>query len=512
MFKPYNQNQMMLLPPSLSECLPDDHLCFTINDIVENLDTSSIENSYQETGAPAYNPKLLLKIIFYGYSQGTRSSRKIENNLSENIAFRYLAANSRMDHGTISLFRKNHLKELPTIFAQIVILASSLGLADFSDVSIDGTKIKANASKKNLFNKDEIKKITDKMKEIIYEAEAVDTEEDKRFANRRGYNQAPEHLSDPKIRKAKIAKLQKRLIDLTQANQEIDDKQEKAKRLGRKETEKTNNQTSNTTDRESSIMKMKDSSFKMAYNCQFATANQFISAYEVTNDPSDTNSLQEMVIKTERTTQKKIKQAKTDSAYFTKDNLNFLEDNGTEAFIPDTLKESEERKERENQVSRFDRRRFQYNQETDRFICPEGKVLKLIKINKNNASREYRCDDCGQCLFRKLCAKGKNRYLEVDFELDKLRNKMRQKLNSPEGKKKYSERLSEIEPVIGNVKHNLGFTEFSCRGQVMAQVELGLVSTVHNIIKIVCSLKKNQIKSKEINWSNLMMLKRSTIA
>lgn len=272
----------MLLPPSLVECLPDDHLCFTINDIVENLDISLIENSYKEMGAPAYNPKMLLKIIFYAYSQGLRSFRKIENGLTENIAFRYLAANNHMDHGTISLFRKNHLKELPTIFAQIVILASSLGLADFSDISIDGTKIKASASKKNLFNKDEIKKITNKMKEIISEAEVVDKEEDKRFAGSRGYNQAPEHLSDPKIRKAKISKLQKRLINLTQANQEIDDKQEKAQRLGQKETEKT--------------------------------------------------------------TQKKIKEAKADSAYFTKDNLNFLKDNGAEAFIPDTLKESEEKK------------------------------------------------------------------------------------------------------------------------------------------------------------------------
>lgn len=108
---------------------------------------------------------------------------------------------------------------MPTIFAQIVILASSLGLADFSDISIDGTKIKANASKKNLFNKDEIKKITNKMKEVISEAEAIDTEEDKRFAESRGYNQVPEHLADPKIRKAKIAKLQKKLIDLAQANQ-----------------------------------------------------------------------------------------------------------------------------------------------------------------------------------------------------------------------------------------------------------------------------------------------------
>lgn len=512
MFKPYNQNQIMLLPPSLTECLPDDHLCFTINDIVENLDTSLIENSYQEMGAPAYNPKMLLKIIFYAYSQGSRSSRKIENSLTENIAFRYLAANNHIDHGTISLFRKNHLKQLPTIFAQIVILASSLGLADFSDISIDGTKIKANASKRNLFDKDEIKNITNKMKEIISEAEAIDMKEDKRFAEKRGYNQVPEYLADPKIRKAKIKKLQKRLIDLTKANQEIDDKQKKAQRLGQKETEKTNNQTSNTTDRESSIMKMKDSSFKMAYNCQFTTANQFISAYEVNNDPSDTNSLPVMIEKTEKTTQEKVKQTKADSAYFTKDNLHFLKDNGTEAFIPDTLKESEERKERDNQVSRFNRHRFQYNQKTDQFICPEGKVLKLIKINKNNASREYRCNDCGQCLFKKLCTKGKARYLEIDFELDKLRSQMRQKLNSPEGKKKYLERLSEIEPVIGNLKHNLGFTEFNCRGQDMARIELGLISTVHNIIKIVKSLEKNKIKLKEIDWSNLMMLKRSIIA
>ena len=153
-FMNYDQAQSFLLPPSLAECLPEDHISFVINDTVDHLDLSSIEKDYVEEGHPAYHPRMMVKLLFYAYSQGVRSSRKIENKTNEDIAFRYLTANKHIDHGTVNLFRKNHLSELPTIFAQIVLITSKLGLADLTDISLDGTKIKAQASKTNLFTKE----------------------------------------------------------------------------------------------------------------------------------------------------------------------------------------------------------------------------------------------------------------------------------------------------------------------------------------------------------------------
>ena len=220
-FKQYSQNSIMLLPPSFEESLPKDHFCFIVNDIVESLNLSCTYGTYKDGGALAYDPRLLVKVLFYAYSQGIRSSRKIENNLYENIAFRFLSGNAQLDHGTISLFRKSHLHELPQIFAQIVVLASSLGLADLSDISIDGTKIKASASRKKLYNREEIEKLTVKIEEIISAAEELDQKEDQQYGNRRGVNQLPEKLANPGTRVKEITRLKAKLEKLDEAKTKI---------------------------------------------------------------------------------------------------------------------------------------------------------------------------------------------------------------------------------------------------------------------------------------------------
>ena len=513
-FMNYDQNQSYLLPPTLAECLSDDHFCFTVNDIVDNLDLSKIESDYKEEGHPAYHPKMMIKVLFYGYTQGVRSSRKLENKTSEDIAFRYLTGNSHLDHGTINLFRKTHLNDLPLIFAQVIAAAQSLGLADFSDVSLDGTKIKAQASRSNLLSKERINELKNQFESFLAEAEQIDTEEDARFGKERGYNQVPKHLADPKKRKEEIRKIQERLAKLDKASKEIDKKQEEAKERdgtkdkGRHAKRKQNSlsaTTSNTTDSDSNLMKMKDDSFKMAYNAQITTSKQFIAAYDVTNEATDPKSLPAMVKKTEENTKQKVKNIKADSAYFTKYNMVFLEDNQTEAFIPDRLKEAEENNRQKKTIGKYDRKNFSYDEKNDQFICPEGKPLTLRQRNIfGDGIREYRGTECKNCASHDLCVKGRNRHIQVDFKLDKMVKDMRAKLNTKEGREKYQERQSEVEPVFGNLAHNLHFTEFLCRGKTMAMIELGLISSAHNLKKIFYALKRKGIKPKEIPWDNLL--------
>lgn len=520
-FMPYDQNQAYLLPPSLVECLPTDHICFIIDDVVNNLDLTEIEKDYTEEGHPAYNPKLLIKVLFYGYLQGTRSSRKLESKTAEDIAFRFLAANAHLDHGTINLFRKNQLSKLALIFAQIIAAIKSLGFADFSNISIDGTKIKAQASKENLFTKEEVNKLKSKLEKFLAESLEIDEEEDEKFGDKRGYNQIPERLADPKIRKEEIRKIQKRLADLDKVNKEIDKRQEKAKEddkkegrteKGKQKQNKTNSLAANTTDSESALMKMKDASFKMAYNVGIAASNQFIAAYDVTNDPVDTKTLPEMVKKTEEITKQKVKTAKADSAYFTKDNINFLKDNQTEAFIPDTLMKSDERQEnrlnKENMNNKYDRKNFTYHKENDWFTCPEDKILKL-KEKRKDGTRHYKGSECQNCPNKSLCTPAQARSIKIDIELEEMRNTMRAKLKTTEGKKKYNERLPEIEPVMADLKHNQYFTEFLCRGKEMAMVEVGLASIAHNIKKIFLELKRRGIKQKEVRWDSIMRVRKT---
>lgn len=516
-FMHYDQNQSLLLPPSLAECLPEDHISFVISDVVNNLDLSEVEKDYVEEGHPAYNPKMMIKILFYGYIQGVRSSRKLENKTYEDIAFRYLTANARLDHGTINLFRKNHLTELPLIFSQIIAAAQGLGLADFSDVSLDATKIKAQASRSALFTKEEIAKLKSQFESFLSEADKIDDEEDAKFGVSRGYNQIPKRLADPKTRKEEIRKIQKKLAKLDQADKEIDQKQAKAKERigsrtkGRKENRRqgqTNNKTANTTDPESALMKMKDGSYKMAYNVGITAANQFIAAYDVSATATDTNSLINLIKKTEQLTKQKVKTTKADSAYFSRSNLAFLEENKTEAFIPDRLIEAVKGESKGGSfqpTNKYHYTHFTYDKKNDQFICPKGKPLKLRQKDMfRDGVKEYRGTDCEACPNRPDCTKGRARHLQVDFKLIEMTKQMRGRLNTAEGKQKYGERIYEIEPVMADIKRNQNFAEFLCKGKTMALIELGLASSAHNLKKIFLELKRKGIERKGINWGNLL--------
>lgn len=503
-FKSYNQYQSLLLPPSLADSLPADHICFVINDIVDQLDFSAIEATYSDNGSPAYDPRLLIKVLFYGYSQGLRSSRRIETELYQNIAFRFLAASQQPDHGTISLFRKIHLTGLKEIFSQIAFLSGRLASIDFSDISIDGTKVAASAAKKNNFDQARLDKLKEKFGRFLDEAEAIDEAENRQYGQTRGYNAMPENLINPETRKKAIQKLKEKLAKLKQAEARIKDKQDKAKTKEEKGLKK--NSTSNTTDHDANLMKMKDGSFKMGYNAQLAAVKQTIVAYDLNGESTDNSCLKPMVKETEQNLGIKVKTVKADSGYFSKDNLEFCGTKQIDAYVPDKMKSVEEKQERLSQVPPYDRRNFQYDSEKDEFICPQNRRLKLRNINRNGAKR-YIGLECGSCPVKGQCTKEKYRNLTYDFGHEKTIRRMRNKLNSEQGKSKYLERMSEIEPVIGNLKRNLQFTHFLCRGKPTALVELGLAATAHNLVKIFNWLKRNSKSRQEIQWNNLMRLR-----
>lgn len=487
-FKIYNQKQGMFLPLDLKDCLPKDHIAFMISDVVDNLDVSAIEKTYSDVGAPGYYPKMMLKVLFYGYTQGVRSSRKIEAKLYEDTAYRFLSANEQPDHGTISLFRKEHLEKLEEIFAQIVILCNGLGMVKLGDISIDGTKIKASAGNSMLYMKERIRKVKEKIREILTEAERIDKEEDKTYGKKRGYNEIPQKLIDPKTRQKEINKLKQKLLKIEKAEEIINQKQSEAS--NQKERELTRNKTSNTTDPDANLMKMKDGSYKMAYNVQLATSNQVILSYDVNTNAADTDSLPTMIEKTENITEHKVEEVKADAGYFSKENIESCNGKEINAYIPDPLKSMEEKEERENCIPRYDRRNFKYDSKKDEFICPEGR--RLIYKNADKGAKRYIGTDCQNCPAKSQCTKGESRIYKYDFELEKLTTEMRIKLNSPQGKSKYLERLSEIEPVFGNLKLNQGFNYFLCRGKPMVLIETGLQSISHNFVKIFNWLKRTK--------------------
>jgi len=450
-FKEYNQNQSMLLPPNLTDWIPNNHICFVINDIVDNLNLDSVKNTYSDNGSSAYDPRMLIKVIFYSYAKGIRSSRRIEEMAGENLVCRYLSANQCPDHGTVNLFRKNHLKELENLFAQIVILAAGLNITDPTDISIDGSVFKASASKKATYDKEAIVKLKRRIRKVLQEAEEIDEEEDKKFGPKKGYNEMPEKLKDPAVRQKEIKRLQNKMKQLAAADQAINEKQKQARTKAEKELSR--NKTHNVTDQDAKLMKMKKGkTFQPAYNGQIATSNQIVVAYDVTDDGADTNCLMPMIEKTENISQKKVKKVKADSSYFSANNLDLITQKKIDAYIPDQAKAKEERQVRNNEIPKYDRRNFKYDQGKDEFLCPENKRLPLVEKNRN--IKKYVCSDCFGCPAKAQCAKGKNRQIYFNHKFEKYKSEMREKLNRQEGKSKYLERMSDVEPVFGNLIAN----------------------------------------------------------
>ncbi len=492
-FKSYNQNQLMLLPPDIRDCLSKDHICFVINDIVDNLDISCIERTYSENGAPAYNPVMLIKGIFFAYTRGIRSSRKIEELATENLVFRYLFANQCPDHGTINLFRKSHLVDLENIFVQIVRLGRDLKITDPTDISIDGTILGANASKKATHDQEEITKLKKRIRDILREAENIDKQEDEIYGKDHGYNEMPENLKDPKTRKEKIKQSLDKLKKLEKAEQTIKEKQQAAKNSEEKKLSK--NRTTNTTDPDANLMKLKNNDkCKPGYIGQIATNNQIILAYDIVDN--EQNSFLQTIKHVEKNIKQKVKTVKADAGYFSKKNMDGINKKQIDAYIPDQRKLIEENQEKNNEMSEYDRRNFTYNESKDEFICPQNQCLPLVRIDKG--TKKYIGINCGNCPVKDKCTKGKNRHINYNPKLEQFKTEMRKKLNTEKGKAKYLERMSDVEPVFANIVYNQKANNFLCRGKPKVKTEFGLACIAHNLVKISNWMKNEKKKIKEL--------------
>ena len=191
----------MLLPAALQEWLPDDHLAYFISDVVDQLDMSEVTARYERErrGGPPYHPRMMVKVLLYGYCVGVASSRRIAQRLHEDIAFRVLAANNTPDFRTISDFRKDHVDALSGLFVQVLALCQQAGLVKLGHVALDGTKVKANASKHKAMSyqrmKEKAAQLAAEVAELLRQAQAADDEEDRRYGKDKRGDELPEELA-----------------------------------------------------------------------------------------------------------------------------------------------------------------------------------------------------------------------------------------------------------------------------------------------------------------------------
>ena len=464
-FKEYRQDQNFLLPPSLDEFVPGDHEVRIINDVVDTLDLSPLLSRYEGGGAPAYHPSMILKVIIYAYSLGIYSSRRIAQELKTDTAFMFLSGLQAPDFRTICLFRTQHAAILPDLFVEVVRLCASLGMVGLGHIAFDGTKLKANAALRQSRDRDsldkEIETIKEQVRQMIEASTRIDESEEQEHPDGDGSEMAKE-----------LRKKEYRLKKLNEARETL--QREKLKRV-------------NITDPESRLMQDSRRAIQPSYNGQVAVdeKEQVIVAADITQETTDHHELKRMVEVVEQNLGSLPKEASADAGYSSYENLEYAQQKGLDAYIPDDFFLVLEKKDQSEK--RYHKSNFQYDQTRDVYICPEGRYLKRYQEMKRQGKPPfiiYRGKSCKGCAVKEECTKGPARRITRDGR-ENLVEAMREKLRSEEGREIYKKRLYTAEPVLGNMKWNRRRIMMSLRGFEKVRGEFLLMCLVHNVKKVV---------------------------
>ena len=422
-YLPYDPDQQLLLPAALQEWLPPDHLAYFISDVVDQLDLSAITARYeQETrGGPPYHPRMMVKVLLYGYCIGVASSRRIAQRLHEDIAFRVLAANNTPDFRTISDFRKNNLVELSSLFLQVLALCQRAGLVKLGHVALDGTKVRANASKHKAMSygrmKEQEARLAAEVAELFRQAEEADDEEDHRYGKDKRGDELPAELAFREGRLRKIREAKAALEAEAGAEAEAEG--------GNNTGVPGDKAQRNFTDPDSRIMPSPGGrDFQQAYNCQAVVdkAHQVIVAARATNQTSDKQQAVSMLEETLGNMGAIPREVSADAGYYSARAVDELYALGTDPFVaPEKTRHG-------------------------RMVppAPRGRIPSGLSP----------------------------------------RDRMRRKLSTKRGRQRYALRMETVEPAFGQIKQGRGFRQFLLRGLEKVNGEWSLICTGHNLLKL----------------------------
>jgi len=438
-FIPVNRQQQYLLPPSVDEWLPDNHLARFIVEVIDQLDLSRLVGRYRGRGSAAHHPSVLLALLVYGYATGVFSSRKIERATYDSVAFRFLAAETHPDHDTLANFRKTFLVELEDLFVQVLSLAQAMKLVKLGQISLDGTKIKANASKHKALSHGHIEKLEAQLREevqaLLQRAAEADRSEEQDGID------LPEELARRQDRLKALAEAKAKIVERVaerdaRGHQEYEDKvarREAQRQAGRKprgkepkppETGPKDGDQINLTDEESRIMPSHDG-FIQGYNSQAAVEveTMLIVAATVTQQTNDKQQVEPMLTEIEKLPEAlgKPEALLADTGYFSSGNVQACCDRTIEPLIA---------------------------------VGRESHHVPLAERLAPDAPEPETADPL---------------------------EKMAWKLKTKDGKARYGKRKSTVEPVFGIIKQVLGFRQFSLRGLEAVTGEWKLMAMAFNL-------------------------------
>lgn len=437
---------MLLLPPDMRDWLEEDDLVYFIMDVVKELDLSDIYAVYDDSqgGQPPYNPVMMTSLLLYAYCIGMPSSRKIEQATYTSVPFRVLTADQHPDHDTIAAFRKRHLQSLAKLFVQILQICRQAGLVKLGHVSLDGTKVRANASKHKAMSygrmENKAEELEAEVKQLLEQAESTDAAEDALYGKGRRGDELPQEL---RFKQSRLRKIREAMVSLEAEAKEqaeakrqaIRDKEESLQEEGGKRKGKKPKDPSGTpekkaqrnfTDPESRIMKDgATKSFEQCYNCQAAVdeTSQIIVATHVTQQANDKQQLEPLVEEVKcNTAGAKPKKVSADSGYYSETNVTYLETEKIDGFIA-----TGRQKHSDKPVA-----------------APRGRIPKDATVQE----------------------------------------RMARKLRTKKGRETYAKRKRIVEPVFGQTKEARRFRRFSLRGLANVSGEWDIVALTHNLLKL----------------------------
>jgi transposase len=512
-FKPYQQNQPMLLPPSFDELIPQGHLVRIINEFVESIDLSVLEATYKGGGTSSYHPKMLLKVLVYAYVKKIYSSRQIAAALRENIHFMWLSGGNRPDFRTINRFRGKRLTEtIQEVFAQLVLYLASREYIKLKYYFTDGTKIEANANKFSYVWKKSTTRyqqaVMEKVKELFREIDQINEEEDREY----GDHDLDEVGEGKEINSEELEALAKKLSEKLKKKPEDKKTKNAIKKLTKEYIPKIQKyekyqeilgerNSFSKTDNDATFMRMKGDSMreptlKPGYNVQIGTEDQFIVGFSVHQNPADNPGLISHLDQVEKNLGVIPEKIVADAGFGCEENYVYLENKNLEAFVKYPAFDREQgngKKRKSNPREKYYACNFTYDEATGDPICPEGKRLSFVETGEETTNtgyvvkkRFYRCEHGAACPVRDLCTKALRgrRSHEYSPRLMAFKKQVTEKLTSAEGRDLRSRRLIEPEAVFGLIKQNLQFRRFNLRGLKKVSAEWGLVSMAHNMIKM----------------------------
>jgi transposase len=511
-YKDYHHNQITFLPPSLDELIAPNHLVRVVDKFVSQLSSAIWNHLFTGGGAPAYPPRMMLKIILYAYSCHIYTSRHIARAVRQDVTFMWLAGMEQPSFNTINRFRSEHFKDIiDEVFTELLIYLRQKEYVTFTDFFVDGTKFEADAGKFTYVWKKNTERyknaVLERVKKLFAEIEQLNLEENKKFGDadlpecgesadvtseeiKEVAQNISEKLAEVSTKKQK-REIQSKINKLNKEAEKLEKYEQQEKNLGGRNSYSK-------TDIDGTFMRMKDDRLLPAYNLQLSTENQFITNYSVSQNASDTASFAQHLERAEQRGKEYLPDNYTgDSTYGSEENYALLEKNKINNYLKyNTFHQDQKGK---NAKKPFHRDNFVYNEKDDSYQCPQGQrvvyketIERKSKTGFTSTIRVYECEDCSTCPVKAECTKAQgNRQIRYNPALEAYKKQARENLNSDYGKELRRRRGFEVETPFGDFKRNRSFSRFNLRGLPKVDLELGLLSISYNLRKIFFKELKN---------------------